>query len=56
MIAFLKMLGVSFRKIDMVFYNVHISKKTIQEAVRRTSDALTPQYEAIHIHNHTGGR
>ena len=50
MIAFLKMLGVSFRKIDMVFYNVHISKKTIQEAVRRTSDALTPQYEAIHIH------
>ena len=53
MFSFLKMLGVSFRKIElifMVFYNVHISKKTIQEAVRRVSDALTPHYEAIHAH------
>ena len=50
MISFLKMLGVSFRKIVMVFYNVHLSKKTIQEAVRRSSDALTPEYEAIHVH------
>ena len=53
MLSFLKMLGVSFRKIElifMVFYNVHISKKTIQEAVRKTSDALTPHYEAIHAH------
>ena len=29
---------------------MHISKKTIQEAVRKTSDALTPHYEAIHAH------
>ena len=53
MFSFLKMLGVSFRKIElifMVFYNVHISKKTIQEAVRRVNDALTPEYEAIHAH------
>ena len=34
----------------------HISKKTIQEAVRRTSDALTPHYEAIHAHILEGKR
>ena len=51
MLSLLKMLGVSFRKIEMifmVFYNIHISKKTIQEAVRTVSDGMTPQYEAIH--------
>ena len=51
MLSFLKMIGVSFRKIEMiflVFYNVHISKKTIQEAVHKVSDSMTAQYEAIH--------
>ena len=53
MMSFLKMIGVSFRKIELiflVFYNVHISKKTIQEAVRTVSRGMTPQYEAIHNH------
>ena len=50
MMAFLKMMGVSFRKIELiflVFYGVHISKKTIQEAVRTVSRTLKPQYHAI---------
>ena len=50
MLSFLKMIVVSFRKIElifMVFYNVHISKKIIQEAVRTVSDGMMPQYETI---------
>ena len=48
--AFLKMIGVSFRKIDLiflVFYGVRISKKTLQEAVQTVSRTLKPQYHAI---------
>ena len=53
-ILFLKMLMVSFRKIDMVPYNIHINKKAIQKAVRGTSDTLTSRFETVHTH--TGGR
>ena len=34
----------------MVFYNVHISKKAIQKAVRTVSGGIIRQYEAIHHH------
>ena len=43
MLSFLKMIGVSLRKIEMVFmvfYMVHISKKAIQEAVRTVSGGI----------------
>ena len=53
MLSFLKMIGVSFRKIGlvfMVFYMVHISKKAIQEAVRTVSGGIMHQYEAVHRH------
>ena len=53
MLSFLKMIGVSFRKIElvfMVFYMVHISKKTIQKAVRTVSDGIIRQCGAIHRH------
>ena len=44
MLSFLKMMGVSFLKMDLVFYNAHINKKTIREAVRRVSDGVTAQW------------
>ena len=50
MMSFLKMIGVSFGKIQMIFlafYNIHLSRDAILNAVRTVSNNLQNEYELI---------
>ena len=50
MMSFLKMIGVSFGKIQLIFqafYNVHLSRSAIQNAIRTVSHNLQNEYKLI---------